>query len=177
MMRMSGTSMATPTVAGAAALLFQRNPSLTPNLVKAILEYTAQPLAGVSNYEQGAGELNLEGAVRLAGRVRTDLAGLHTGDTLLNASAPTASTTIAGYTFNWGGGIIQKWNFVYGTSLITTYQGIYGNGVLLSDGVVLSDSILSDSLPTAVAQSLAMAALSGDQTSSMTAAPDTDPLH
>jgi subtilisin family serine protease len=35
MMYMNGTSMSTPAAAGAAALLFQANPSLTPNMVKA----------------------------------------------------------------------------------------------------------------------------------------------
>src|SRR5829696_4592519 len=45
MMYLSGTSMATPTAAGTAALMLQANPSLTPNLVKLLLMYTAQPLA------------------------------------------------------------------------------------------------------------------------------------
>ncbi|HEY0003647.1 MAG TPA: S8 family serine peptidase, partial [Pyrinomonadaceae bacterium] len=66
MMYLSGTSMATPVAAGAAALLLQANPSLTPNLIKAILMYTAQPLAGFNMFEQGAGQINIEGAVRLA---------------------------------------------------------------------------------------------------------------
>jgi serine protease AprX len=64
MMYLSGTSMATPVVAGAAALMLQANPKLTPNMVKALLMYTAQPLAGFNTtLEQGAGELNVEGAV------------------------------------------------------------------------------------------------------------------
>lgn len=33
-------------------------------LIKAVLMYTAQPLAGYNMLEQGAGEINLEGAVR-----------------------------------------------------------------------------------------------------------------
>src|SRR5437764_2071893 len=45
MMFLNGTSMATPVVAGAAALLLQANPNLTPNLVKAILMFTAEQLA------------------------------------------------------------------------------------------------------------------------------------
>ena len=66
MMYLNGTSMATPIAAGTAALMLQANPSLTPNLVKAILMYTAQPLAGFNMLEQGAGQVNIEGAVRLA---------------------------------------------------------------------------------------------------------------
>ncbi len=72
-MRLSGTSMATPVVSGAAALLLQANPKLTPNMVKMILMYTAQPIKGANMLEQGTGQLNIEGAVRLAKQIRTDL--------------------------------------------------------------------------------------------------------
>jgi serine protease AprX len=65
-MSMSGTSMAAPVVSGSVALMLQANPKLTPNLVKAILEYTAEVHSGYSPLEQGAGFLNTLGAVRLA---------------------------------------------------------------------------------------------------------------
>jgi hypothetical protein len=63
---LSGTSMATPVVSGTVALMLQANPSLTPNLIKAILQYTAQPYKGYSPLREGAGFLNTYGAVRLA---------------------------------------------------------------------------------------------------------------
>src|SRR6185295_16757980 len=66
LMYLSGTSMSTPMVAGAAALLLETNSSLTPNMVKVLLMYTAQPLAGANTLEQGAGQLNVAGAVTLA---------------------------------------------------------------------------------------------------------------
>ena len=63
---LSGTSQAAPVVSGTVALMLQANPNLTPNLVKAILEFTAQPYDGYQALEQGAGFLNSLGAVRLA---------------------------------------------------------------------------------------------------------------
>src|SRR5204863_8310690 len=104
MMFMNGSSMATPVAAGAAAILFQANPALTPNLVKMLLMYTAQPLAGYNMLEQGAGEINIEGAVRLARLVRTDLSSATpVGAPLLTSlSPPIPQTTLVGQTFNWG---------------------------------------------------------------------------
>ena len=63
---LSGTSMAAPVVSGTVALMLQANPNLTPNLVKAILQYTAQAYPGYNTLRQGAGFLNSLGAVRLA---------------------------------------------------------------------------------------------------------------
>ena len=63
---LTGTSMATPVVTGTVALMLQANPALTPNAVKAILQYTAQPYAGYDALTEGAGFLDAAGAVALA---------------------------------------------------------------------------------------------------------------
>ena len=63
---LTGTSQAAAVVSGVAAQMLQANPKLTPNLIKAILEYTSQDYAGYSALEQGAGFLNALGAVRLS---------------------------------------------------------------------------------------------------------------
>jgi subtilisin family serine protease len=63
---LSGTSMSAPVVSGTVALMLQANPALTPNEVKAILQYTSEIYDGYDALTQGAGFLNAEGAVRLA---------------------------------------------------------------------------------------------------------------
>jgi hypothetical protein len=63
---LSGTSMATPVVAGTVALMLEANPNLTPNMVKAILQYTSEVKRGYDFLTQGAGFLNALGAVRLS---------------------------------------------------------------------------------------------------------------
>jgi serine protease AprX len=73
---LSGTSMAAPVVSGTVALMLEANPTLTPNLVKAILQFTAQVYNGYDSLTQGAGFLNSRGAVVLAEYFRTGHAGV-----------------------------------------------------------------------------------------------------
>lgn len=61
---LAGTSMATPIVSGAVALLKQKNPNWTPDEIKIALRNTAADL-GYDTYTQGYGRLDVLAAVQL----------------------------------------------------------------------------------------------------------------
>ena len=103
--------MCSSDLSGAVALMLQANPGLTPPLIKAILQYTAQPVADASLVQQGAGQLNVDGAVTIAQTLRTDLSSaiasgsLASGASMLaagNAFPSTTASTIAGTSVPWG---------------------------------------------------------------------------
>ncbi|ONI88699.1 hypothetical protein ALI144C_06680 [Actinosynnema sp. ALI-1.44] len=56
---MSGTSMATPHVAGSAALLAQQHPDWPGDRLKAALTGTAKPTDGLTPFQQGAGRVDV----------------------------------------------------------------------------------------------------------------------
>jgi serine protease AprX len=65
----SGTSMASPHVAGAAAVLLQAMPKLSPDDIAKVLQVTATPLADHSPFvEAGYGHIDLAAAVALVQR-------------------------------------------------------------------------------------------------------------
>jgi serine protease AprX len=94
---LSGTSMASPVVSGTIALMLQANPALTPNLVKAILQFTAESRDGYNALTQGAGFLNARGAIELA-------QSLAAGGSLPGSAAPAGADSPAQAA--WSGHVI-----------------------------------------------------------------------
>jgi subtilisin family serine protease len=134
MMYMSGTSVAAPAVTGAVALVLNANPNLTPALVKAILMYTAQPLKGFNMFEQGAGQLNVDGAVKLANTVRSDLKGKPAANLVTNPGFESGS--LSPWSKDYGSPTVQSTNvksgskalkLPYATSIYRTITGLKPN--------------------------------------------------
>lgn len=142
---LSGTSMATPVVSGAVALLLQENNTLTPDQVKARLMKTATKMGPVFNltstaayvphlsqtftdfydlFSVGSGFLNVQAAIN-----NTDLASSNVGAAL----SPTA-------VYNPQTGVIS---LVYGNSSVSTTSVVWGSSVVWGTSVVWGASEVS----------------------------------
>ena len=109
-LQLSGTSMAAGVTTGVVALMvdahnragYFRQTALTPNLVKAMLELSAIPIAQADPLTQGAGEINANGAIALASAIDT---GAARGSWWLRAGVP-VFTSIGGVRYPWSQRII-----------------------------------------------------------------------
>jgi hypothetical protein len=98
---LTGTSMAAPVVSGTIALMLEANPRLTPNAIKAILQYTAFRQANYDALTQGAGFLNSLGAVQFS-QTWDDI---HVGDA--HSADPAWSRQII-----WGNRRVSGWRLL-----------------------------------------------------------------
>jgi serine protease AprX len=129
---LSGTSMAAPVVSGTVALMLHANPALTPNQVKAIVQYTAQANAGYDPLTEGAGFLNTKSAVELARYLQASSGAAYPssstwsqriiwGNRLVHIGQLTANA-LAWWSFNavWGAGALPgDWNILSGGGAIS----------------------------------------------------------
>ncbi len=94
--KLSGTSMAAPVVAGTIALMYERNPTLTPAQVKKRLKSTVTPLAFGTTLDHGAGLVNAFRAVSSA-----DAGTEFSADRVSDAFAKDMKKFIQGQRFVW----------------------------------------------------------------------------
>jgi len=132
--RLSGTSMAAPVVSGAAALLLQKDPTLTPDTVKARLMISADkwgfPDGSTDACTFGAGYLNIPEALSC------------TATATAPATSPALYRDANGnvcvdlQTILWGTKVI------WGTAGLTDLQTLYGNTILWGNTTLSNSTIL-----------------------------------
>lgn len=104
--RMSGTSMAAPMVSGAAVLLIQSNPRLTPDQVKYRLMYTSRPFD--TTLRAGAGYLDVDAAVR-GGSLEKENQGFEISSLLWDDSGSIRWNSLTEGSVNWRGNGTAFW--------------------------------------------------------------------
>ena len=120
---LSGTSMSAAVTSGAAALLLQANPTLTPAQVKLALQLSASPVPGAGLIEAGAGSLN----VLLALHTAVHGPGVAAPETTIAGEAVAPGGIAFGSRLVWGDALIWGNSLVEGNALIWGNTLIWGN--------------------------------------------------
>ena len=158
--RLSGTSMATPVVSGAVALMLQNNPALTPDIVKARIMKTAWKGFGLyckswdvfnnefdNQYDlftYGAGYLNVDAALASTdsgtGVALSPTAVFNPQNntvTIVNTNSVTWGTSVL-----WGNSIVWGSSIVWGNSVLNANSIVWGNSVVWGNTVDTGFSIV-----------------------------------
>jgi serine protease AprX len=106
---LSGTSMASPVVAAAAALLLHTNQALSTNTLKLVLQFTARLVPLTDVLTQGAGSLNIQGAVLFAGAINPEA---ERGTNWIRYRITAANVDAFGQFIAWGQRIVYGDRFV-----------------------------------------------------------------
>ncbi len=127
---LSGTSMAAPVVAGAAALMFQKEPDLGPGDVKARMMASARKDDTYLIFERGAGYLDVDAALQATGRsdeAPSPHAVLHDDGTV------SIEDTAELWDGDWSQGLI--WGFLPGYTPVWSAYALDNNEVTASGAV------------------------------------------
>ena len=195
---LSGTSMATPAVAGAVALLLQEQSTLTPDQVKARLMKTATKMnsfglvstsAWVPHLSQnftdfydlfsvGSGLLNVQAAT-----ANTDLAPANVGSALSptavynqhngTVSLVYASSTFTGTSVVWGSSVVWGTSVVWGASVVNGISVVWGSSIPWNNNALSAFSVVwGSSTGTSTGTSVVWGASVGNSDAAFTDAGD-----
>jgi serine protease AprX len=153
-LKLSGTSMAAGLVSGAVARMIQKDPSLTPNTVKARLMKSARKMTGSDPTETGAGVLNVDAAMNATGVLNvpalSPLMQLSTnGDlTYVQDTAQLWGNTQWAAGNIWATGYLWTdaasmgaYGYLWSNSYLWSNNHIWGNSFLWTNGFLWSDAV------------------------------------
>ena len=177
--QLSGTSMATPVVSGAAALMLQKQPSLTPDQVKARLMKTSTkvlPPYTMSYEKLSHAAYNMQSDIFTVGAGYLDVnAALNSTDLVtLPALSPSAVynsasrhvSAVLNYALTWGDAITWGEAMTWGDSVFVNGSAIiWGEAMTWGDFTTTGFALIWGDSVTAASGIQAMAADDGDQDS------------
>jgi serine protease AprX len=194
-MKLSGTSMATPAVAGAVALLLQEQGTLTPDQVKARLMKTATKMNMLSTsawvphlsltfidyydlFSVGSGLMNVQAAVS-----NNDLAPATVGSALSpyvvynpqtgSVSMVNGNSTVSGNSVVWGSSVVWGCSVVWGSSIVNGTSVVWGSSLPWNNNALSAFSVVwGSSTGTASATSVVWGSSVGSSTSAFSDAGD-----
>jgi serine protease AprX len=147
-LRLSGTSMATPIVAGAAALMVQKDPTLTPDIIKARMMKTAWKGYPVNSWGYdvwGYGYLSQYDVFTIGAGYLDVYAALKSTD-VVNGGAPSPSvyrnTSIGTYGFTNSQSVTWGTSITWGSSIIWGNSIVWGSNTLVSDSIIWGSSVV-----------------------------------
>ncbi|MFL6444894.1 MAG: S8 family peptidase [Candidatus Sulfotelmatobacter sp.] len=192
---LSGTSMATPAVAGAAALMLEEQNTLTPDQVKARLMKTAYKMGMFSTssyvphlimsfvdfydlFSVGSGLLNVQAAT-----TNTDLAPAGVGSALSPYAVYNQQTgvvslvygngTVSSTSVVWGSSVVWGTSVVWGSNLVSGNSVVWGSSMPWNNNLLSAFSVVwGSSTGTASASSVVWGASVGNATSAFSDAGD-----
>ena len=171
-MTLSGTSMAASVTTGVVALMIEASRAtnaarvgLSPNAVKAILQYSAVPIPGVDSLTQGAGSLNAAGALALAGSIdptRPQGAWWLTSGVTPVTPLSNGETLDWSQRVHWGEGVLEgelvyvrepAWaqaivwgnSIIWGNAIVNGNAIVWGNTIVWGNAIVWGNTVLGQS--------------------------------
>lgn len=190
---LSGTSMATPVVAGAAALMLEEQNTLTPDQVKARLMKTAYKMGMFSTsayvphlllsfldfydiFSVGSGLLNIQAAT-----TNGDLAPTAVGSALSpyavynpngSVSLVYGNGAVTSTSVVWGSSVVWGTSVVWGSSLVSGNSVVWGSSVPWNNNALSAFSVVWGSSTATSASSVVWGSSVGDGTSAFSDAGD-----
>ena len=162
--RLSGTSMATPAVAGAAALLLQQQNTLTPDQVKARLMKTAYKIGLFSTsawvphlyrsfltfydlFSVGAGILNVQSAIANTDQAPATVGSALSPTVVFNplthaVSLVQGNSTVTSTSVVWGSSVVWGTSVVWGSSIVNGTSVVWGASLPWNDNTLSAFSVV-----------------------------------